>query len=182
MPAESGLPGPLVVSSLPVNLAALAVLVAVSIVDLRTRRVPQIVTMPLLALLCLWRLWRGDSIVFLYWLAAFSLYAFHVCGAGDVKVILIELALWPSAAFVIVLGLTVAVLGTLVSTVHYRSIRACLRRLQIAGARLLSGCAPSETELAASGAPQVFLFVAGAAIYLALSYSMQHAMWGGLGG
>jgi len=175
MPAESGVPGALVVSSLPVNLAALAVLVAVSIVDLRTQRVPQIVTMPLLALLGLWRLWRGDSIVFLYWLAAFSLYAFHICGAGDVKVLMIELALWPSAAFVIVLGSTVAVLGTLVSAVRYRGIRSFLRRVQIAGARLLSGRAPSEAELASSGVPQVFLYAAGAAVYLASSTLMQHA-------
>ena len=63
-----------------------------------------------LALLCLWRLWRADSVVFLYWLAAFSLYALHICGAGDVKVIMIELALWPTPAFVVTLGVTVAVL------------------------------------------------------------------------
>src|SRR5512137_66220 len=99
------------VSSLPINLAAIAALVGLAAIDLRTQRVPQIVTMPLLALLCLWRLSRGDSLVFLYWLAAFSLYALHICGAGDVKVIMIELALWPSVAFVIVLGSTVAVLG-----------------------------------------------------------------------
>jgi Flp pilus assembly protein protease CpaA len=182
MPAENGVPGALVVSSLPVNLTALAVLVAVSIVDLRTQRVPQIVTMPLLALLCLWRVWRGDSIVFLYWLAAFSLYAFHICGAGDVKVIMIELALWPSVTFVIVLGSTVAVLGSVVSLVRYRGVWSLFRSMQIAGARLLSGRAPSEAELAASGAPQVFLYAAGAAVYVALSYWMQRAAWGGLGG
>ncbi len=182
MPAESGVPGALVVSSLPVNLAALAVLVAVSIVDLRTQRVPQIVTLPLLALLCLWRMWRGDGVVFLYWMAAFSLYAFHICGAGDVKIIMIELALWPSVTFVVVLGSTVAVLGTAVSLARYRGVWPLVRSMQIAAARLLSGRALSEAELAASGAPQVFLYAAGAAVHLALSYWVQRATWGGLGG
>ncbi len=182
MPADSGLHGTLVVSSVPVNLTLLACLAVLAVVDLRTRRVPQIVTMPMLALLCLWRVWRGDWIIFLYWLAAFSLYAFHICGAGDVKVIMIELALWPSVAVVIVLGSTVAVLGTLVSVVRYRGVRPLFRSVQIAGTRLLSGRAPSEAELAAFGAPQVFLYVAGAVVYLALSYWMQHTAWGGMGG
>ena len=170
------------ISSLPINLALIAGLVGLAAIDLRTQRVPQIVTMPLLALLCLWRLWRGDSIVFLYWLAAFSLYAFHICGAGDVKVIMIELALWPTPAFVIVLGLTVAVLGTIASTARYRGVKLFLRSVHIAGGRLLSGHPPSEAELESSGAPQVFLYVAGAAMYLALSYAARDWLWRIAGG
>jgi hypothetical protein len=165
------------VSSLPINLAIIAGLVGLAAIDLRTQRVPQSVTMPALALLCLWRLWRGDSVVFLYWLAAFSLYALHICGAGDVKVIMIELALWPTPAFVVTLGVTVAVLGTAVSLTRWRGIRPFWRSMQIAGGRLLSGRLPSEAELASAGAPQVFLYVAGAAVYLALSFATRYCLW-----
>jgi Flp pilus assembly protein protease CpaA len=170
------------VSSLPLNLAIIAGLVGLAAIDLRTQRVPQSVTMPALALLCLWRLWRGDSVVFLYWLAAFALYALHICGAGDVKVIMIELALWPSVTFVVVLGSTVAVLGTVVSLARYRGVWSLFRSMQIAGARLLSGRAPSEAELAASGAPQVFLYAAGAAVYLVLFYATRYWLWRMAGG
>jgi hypothetical protein len=177
MPSES-----LLVSSLPVNLAALAALVAVSIVDARTRRAPQVVTLPMLAALGLWRLWRGDAVVFLCWMGAISLWLFHLCGAGDVKVIMIELALWPSLTFVVALGVTVALLGSVVSLVRCRGFAPLLRSLQVAGTRLLSGRLPSESELQLYGSPQVFLYVAGAAVYQALFYSTRCVAWGGLGG
>jgi hypothetical protein len=170
------------VSSLSINLAVIAGLAGLAVIDLRTQRVPQIVTMPALALLCLWRLWRGDSLVFLYWLAAFSLYALHICGAGDVKVIMIELALWPTPAFIVTLGITVAVLGTAVSLARYRGVRPLFRSMHIAGGRLLSGRPPSEAELASSGAPQVFLYVAGAAMYLVWSYAAHYWLWRIAGG
>jgi len=165
------------VSSLPLNLAVITGLAGLAVIDLRTQRVPQIVTMPTLALLCLWRVWRGDSMVFLYWLAAFALYALHICGAGDVKVIMIELALWPTPAFIITLGITVAVLGTAISLTRWRGLRPFWRSMQIAGGRLLSGRPPSEAELASAGAPQVFLYVAGAAVYLAWSYTAHGWFW-----
>ena len=170
------------VSSLPINLAIIAGLAVLAVIDLHTQRVPQIVTMPVLALLCLWRLWRGDSLVFLYWLAAFSLYALHICGAGDVKVIMIELALWPTPAFIVTLGITVAVLGTAVSLARYRGVRPLFRSMHIASGRLLSGRPPSEAELQSYGSPQVFLYAAGAAMYLALSYAGRYWLWRIAGG
>ncbi len=170
------------ISSLPINLAALVCLAALAVVDLRTRRVPQVVTLPMLVTLGLWRLWRGDAVVFLCWMGAFSLWLFHLCGAGDVKVIMIELALWPSITFVVVLGATVSILGIVVSLMRFRGVAPLLRSLQVAGARLLSGRLPSEAELQFYGLPQVFLYVAGAAVYLALFYSMRCAVWGGMGG
>ena len=170
------------VSSLPINLAVIAGLAGLAVIDLRTQRVPQIVTMPMLALLCLWRLWRGEAVVFVYWLAAFTLYVCHICHAGDVKVIMIELALWPTPAFIVTLGITVAVLGTVVSLARYRGVRPLFRSMHIASGRLLSGRPPSEAELASSGASQVFLYVAGAAVHVALSYFTQHAVRGGIGG
>jgi len=177
MPSES-----LVVSSVPANLAVLVALVAVSIADWRTRRAPQVVTLPMLAALGLWRLWRGDAVVFLCWIGAISLWLFHLCGAGDVKVIMIELALWPSLPFVVALGATVALLGSVVSLVRCRGVAPLWRSLHVAGARLLTGRLPSETELQLYGAPQVFLYVTGAAVYLALFYTTRCAVWGGLGG
>jgi len=170
------------VSSFPINLAAFDCLAMLAIVDLRTRRVPQVVTLPALVALGVWRLWRGDRVIFLYWLAAFALYVFHICNAGDVKVIMIELALWPTPTFIIVLGLTVAVLGTIASMVRYRGVKRFLRSMHIAGGRLLSGRPPSEAELASSGAPQVFLYVAGAAVYLALFYAARYSLWRSAGG
>jgi len=170
------------VSSLPVNLAALACLVGLAVVDLRTQRVPQSVTLPALVALGLWRLWRGDVVVCLYWLAAFSLYVLHICNAGDVKVLMMELALWPSGTFVVVLGVTVAVVGTAVSIVRLGGARPFLRSLQVAGARLLSRRLPSEAELRFYGSPQVFLYAAGAVVYVALRHAVPTIMRGVYGG
>ena len=177
MPSESW-----VVSSLPANLAALVALVAVSIVDGRTRRAPQVVTLPLLAALGLWRLWRGDWVVFLCWLGAFALWLLHLCGAGDAKVLMIELALWPSMAFVVTLSVTVAVLGTAVSVARYHGVMPLLRSLQVAAARLLGGQWPTQAELQFYGSPQTFLYTAGAIVYLALLYATRSILWGGQGG
>ncbi len=182
MPAESPVHDAFVVSSVPVNLAILACLAVLAIVDLRTRRVPQIVTMPLLAILGVWRLGRGDWIVLACWAAAFMLYAFHICNAGDVKVIMVELAVWPSIPFVVVLGVSVAVLGAVVSVARFRGVGPFLRSMQVAGGRLLSGRPPTQAELQAQGLPQVFLYVAGAALYLVMFYGLRHAAWGGAGG
>ncbi len=170
------------VSSLPINLAALAGLAALAAVDLRTHRVPQILTLPVLAALGAWRVWRGDWIVVAYWLAAFSLYVFHVCNAGDVKVLMIELALWPSVGFVAVAGVTVAVVGTAVSLARCGGVRPFLRSLQVATARLLAGRLPSEAELRFYGSPQVFLYAAGAAVYLALLHAVGCVARGPYGG
>ncbi len=166
-----------VVSSAPINLAALVALLVVGIVDLRTRRAPQAVTMPMLAVLGLWRLWRGDGIVFVYWTVALGLWLLHVYGAGDAKVLMIELALWPSPAFIGVLGATVAVLGTIVMIARFHGVGSFLASIRVAGARLLSGRAPSEAELARYGTPQAFLYLAGAGLYLALSFLARY--WAG---
>lgn len=168
----------LTVDSLPVNCGALAVLGLLSFVDWKTQRAPNFITLPALLALAAWRVSRGETVVFLYWLAAFSLYILHVCGAGDVKVIMIELALWPSIVFVVVMGVTVAVLGTAVSIARYRGVRPFLAALQAAGGRLVSGRPPSEAELRYYGSPQVFLYAASAIVYLAMFYAIS----GGLGG
>jgi hypothetical protein len=162
----------LTVDSLPVNIFACAVLALLSIVDWKTQRVPNFITLPALAALAAWRVSRGEEIVFLYWLAAFSLYIFHIASAGDVKVIMIELTLWPSMTFVIVMGITVAVIGTTVSIARYRGVRPFLAALQASGARLISGRPPSETELRFYGSPQVFLYAASAVVYLAMFYAI----------
>jgi hypothetical protein len=167
---------------MPANLAALAALVAVSIVDGRTRRAPQAVTLPLLAALGLWRVWRGDWIVFLCWLGAFALWRLHLCGAGDAKVLMIELALWPSMAFVVTLSVTVAVLGMAVSVARYHGVMPLLRSLQVAAARLLGGQWPTQAELQFYGSPQTFLYTAGAIAYLALFYATRAVLSGGQGG
>ena len=176
MPFDSSIP------SLTFNLFAVVCLVMLAVVDWRTRRVPQVVTLPALVALGGWRLWRGDWVVLLYWLAAFCLYVFHICNAGDVKVLMIELALWPTATFVVALGVTVAVVGTAVSIARSCGVKPFLRSMRIAGARLLSGRPPSEAELQFYGSPQVFLYVTGAAVYVTLFYSMPHILEGVYGG
>lgn len=170
------------VSSLPINLVALAGLGILAVVDLRTHRVPQILTLPALVALGAWRVWRGDWIVVAYWLAAFWVYVVHVCNAGDVKVLMIELALWPSVGFVAVAGITVAVVGTAVSIVRCGGVRPFLRSLRVAAARLLAGRLPSEAELRFYGSPQVFLYVAGAAVYVALLHTVAYGARSPYGG
>ncbi len=157
------------INSLPLNLVALAILTALAVADWRTRHVPQVVTLPALAVIAIWRLWHGDVNVWVYWLGAFLLYAAHIYGAGDAKVLMIELGLWPTTTFVSVLGLTVAVLGGIVLAARFRSTRIVAYTLRWAGQRLLTGQFPYKSELELYGAPQVYLYVAGAAVYLAMS-------------
>jgi len=80
--------------------------------------------------------------VFLCWLGAFALWLLHLCGAGDAKVLMIELALWPSMAFVVTLSVTVAVLGTAVSVARYHGVMPLLRSLQVAAPGSWAGSGP----------------------------------------
>ncbi len=154
--------------SIPATIAALALLAFLSMADLRTRRVPQHVSLPALALLGTWRLWRGDWIVFACWLGALGLWLLHLYGAGDAKVLMIELALWPSPDFILTLGVTAAALGAAVCLARDRSLIRLLRSTGVAGLRLLSGHPPDALDLKRDGAPQVFLYAAGAFVYVAV--------------
>ncbi len=157
----------LVVMYWPINLAAVALLVAAAVWDVRTGTVPPALTLPPLTALLIWRALRGDWVVLLFWAGAFMLWRLHIARGGDVKLLMIEMGLWPSATFVVVASVTVAVLSFVVLVVRYRGVRPLLNHLRSVFLTL-----PSRQELELYGTPGAFLIVAAAVVYLAWLYGI----------
>ncbi len=149
-------------------------LVSVAFVDMRTNRVPNWLTLPPMVALLVLRAWRGEGLILLaYWVPAFVLWLLNIAGGGDIKLLMVELGLWPSLWFVIVVGCTVSVVGTVVLLSKYKSIPALAKAQYIAIARLLSGAHPSRAELEFYGTPGAYLYeVAGAVFALMVAFKV----------
>ena len=145
-------------------------LVIVAVVDMRTNRVPNWLTLPLLAALLVLRVWRGEGLTLLaYWVPAFGLWLINIAGGGDIKLLMVELALWPSPWFVAVAGGTVAIVGTAVLLSRYKSLTAFARAQYAAITRLAAGDHPSRSELELYGTPGAYLYEVAGAIFVVLA-------------
>lgn len=145
-------------------------LVIVALVDMRTNRVPNWLTLPPMAALLVLRAWRGEGLILLaYWAPAFVLWLINVAGGGDIKLLMVELALWPSPWFVAVAGATVALVGTVVLLSRYKSLVSLARAQYAAVARLAAGDHPSRPELECYGTPGAYLYEVAGAVFVVLA-------------
>lgn len=145
-------------------------LVVVAFVDMRTNRVPNWLTLPPMAALLVFRAWRGEGLLLLaYWAPAFVLWLLNIAGGGDIKLLMVELGLWPSLWFVIVAGCIISIVGTAVLLSKYKSIPALAKAQYIAITRLLSGAHPSRAELEFYGTPGAYLYEVAGAIFALLA-------------
>ena len=144
-------------------------LLTCTIIDWRTMRIPNWLTLPPMALLAVWRLARLQPAFLAWWVAIYVLWLAHVWGGGDAKVLMVMSALWPNMSFLLVESLAVIALGLPLLIRKYRG-RSPLDLARQAHARLVVGAAlPTEEQLDAQG-PGTFLIAAGGIAYAWLAW------------
>jgi len=141
---------------------------AVTIIDLKTREIPNWLTLPPMLLLGVYRLVRQDFTFAVFWVAIYLLWKLHIWGAGDAKVLMALFALWPSIPF-----LMVEAIGVMVTASAVLGARCIGRPLNetLHGAwqgfllRMTTGqLFPTEEELA-QAPPGTGIFAVGAVAY-----------------
>ena len=137
-------------------------LVPISVVDLRTRRIPNALVLPVLAAALGWRLAHGNWLValvcvglYLLWLSGF------LGGAGDAKLLMALVALFPALEFAPVLAAAVLAVTLPWTAVRYR------RRW----GEFVRNLRPSEERLEREGMPFAWVYALGALIYMWTSLS-----------
>ncbi len=140
--------------------------------DLRTRHVPNILTYPIMAAAVVRAVWLGDPAFAIFWCVLWLLWAAHVIGGGDAKVLMGLFGLFPDMRMAWVVSLSVLATGIPYLAVKHRRTLTSLRELRTAlhsiGWRIITlQLLPSERELDEQGVPFVLAFSLAAAIYLA---------------
>ncbi|MBC7258734.1 MAG: prepilin peptidase [Chloroflexi bacterium] len=137
-------------------------LLVVSLVDLRTRRIPNALVLPVLAVALVSRLVQGNWLVaavcvglYLLWLTGL------LGGAGDAKLLMALVALFPATEFVLILGAVVLVVTLPWTAVRYR------RRW----GEFFRSLRPTEERLEREGVPFAWVYSIGTLIYMWTSLS-----------
>jgi len=144
---------------------ALSIYLAIAgIIDLKTHKVPNWLTLPALAGLALWRIARREPIFLVYWAVIYLLWEARIWGAGDAKLLMVLFGLWPETGFLFIEALTVLVLGIPLLIAKYWG-RSPMELAQAVHVRLLTGqILPTEEELA-KAPPASCLLAAGGVVY-----------------
>ena len=137
-------------------------LVAVSVLDLRTRRIPNALVLPVLVVALAWRLAQGNWLValvcvglYLLWLTGF------LGGAGDAKLLMALIVLFPAVEFALVLAAVVLAVTLPWTAERYRGrYGEFFRNLR-----------PSEERLEQEGVPFAWVYALGTLIYIWTSIS-----------
>ena len=147
-----------------------AYLAVASIVDLKTHRVPNWLTLPPMMALGAVRLARFDLVFLAYWAGIYLCWLAQIWGGGDAKMLMVLFALWPRLDFLWVECLTILGLGLpfLIAKYWGRSPGELALR---AYARLVTrNILPDEEELAA-GPAATWLLAAGGVVYSWLAFA-----------
>ena len=140
----------------------------IAIHDLRTRRVPNWVTYPLMAVGVLRAIVFLDATFLLYWVGLWLLWSAHFMGGGDAKLLMGLFGLFPDFQFAWLVALCILVTGLPYLTYKYRhqwrSIPRALRRMLW---RLITRqFLPSQAEFEKDAVPYAFSFCLAGGIYL----------------
>lgn len=147
------------------RIALTAYLVLAAVWDLRARRMPNWLTLPLLTGVLAWRLARLDFAFVPYWCGCLAAWLLNGLGGGDVKLLMALFGLFPRMELFYLL-LTIAGVGIgAVLTLRYaraRSLGAWLKRMAYRLSRL--DLFPSRSEMEAAAEPfTLFISLAGIA-------------------
>lgn len=130
---------------------------AVAVIDLRTRRIPNALTLPVLGGALVWRLAEGKWVVvpvcvglYLLWLTGL------LGGAGDAKVLMALVALFPAADFALTLAAVVLAVTLPWTAARYRG----------RWGEFFRNLRPSEERLDREGVPFAWVYNLGALIYM----------------
>ncbi len=142
-----------------------ALFVWISWNDFKTRRVPNGVTYPLMAIGVVRAIALRDGVFLVYWLILFSLWMAHFMGAGDAKLLMGLFGLFPDIQLARLMGASILVTGIPYLLYKYRrEWRSVPRALMW---RLITGqLLPSEAEFESEAVPYAFAFCLAGAVYL----------------
>lgn len=145
-----------------VRLGISAWLIVVSAVDLGTRRIPNGLVLPVLLSALVWRLAHGKWVVIAVCVGLYFLWLTGLLGgAGDAKLLMALVALFPTTEFALILaGVVLAV------TVPWTAVRYRRRPMD-----LFRNLRPSEERLEREGLPFAWVYALGGLVYLWTSIS-----------
>ncbi len=140
--------------------------------DLRTRHVPNILTYPIMAAAVVRAVWLGDPTFAIFWCVLWLLWAAHVFGGGDAKMLMGLFGLFPDMRMAWVVSLSVLVTGIPYLAYKHRRSLSSLQALRTAvrsiGWHIVTlQVLPSQRQLDEEGVPFVLAFSLAGAIYLA---------------
>jgi len=158
-PETFALPAPLALGGM------LVLFIWISINDFKTRRVPNTVTYPLMAVGVIRAIAFRDGIFLLYWAVFFTLWAAHFMGGGDAKLLMGLFGLFPNVQLAWWVALSILVTGLPYLAYKYRRQwrtipRALFWRL------VTRQFLPSQAEFEQDAVPYAFSFCLGGAAYL----------------
>jgi Flp pilus assembly protein protease CpaA len=143
----------------------IALFIWISINDFKTRRVPNVVTYPLMLVGIVRAVAFGDSVFLLYWVVFFTLWTVRFMGGGDAKLLMGLFGLFPDFQLAWLVALSILITGLPYLAYKYRhqwrSIpRALFWRL------ITRQFLPSQAEFEKDAVPYAFSFCLAGAAYL----------------
>jgi Flp pilus assembly protein protease CpaA len=144
-----------------------ALCVWISLYDLRTHRVPNWVTYPMMLAGVGRALAFTDGTMLIYWLAIFSLWQVHFMGGGDAKLLMGFFGLFPVFQIAWLMAASILATGLPYLAFKYRHAWRSIPKalfFRLITRQLL----PSETEFEKEAVPYAFSFCLGCIGYLLL--------------
>jgi len=142
-----------------------ALFVWIALNDLKTRRVPNLVTYPLIAIGVVHAIAHGDGSFLLYWVVVFSLWTTRFMGGGDAKLLMGLLGLFPDLELAWLMAASILATGIPYLLYKYRhEWRTVPSALfwRLVTRQLL----PSQAEFEKEAVPYAFSFCLGCSVYL----------------
>jgi len=148
-----------------------ALLLGIAIGDLRTRRVPNLVTYPLMLAGILRAIWFHDPVFLLYWGALWLLWTARFIGGGDAKLLMGLFGLFPDMRMTWLVAASVFVTGIPYLVYKHRhaltNVSGWGSALRTLGMRLITlQLLPSPSEFDREAVPFAFSFCLAGAAYL----------------
>ncbi len=150
----------------PIALVGIHVLfVWISWHDFKTRRVPNVVTYPLMAIGVVRAIALRDGVFLAYWFILFSLWMARFMGAGDAKLLMGLFGLFPDFQLARLMAASILVTGIPYLLYKYRQEWRSVPRALLW--RLITGqLLPTEAEFESGAVPYAFAFCLAGAVYL----------------
>lgn len=162
------LPIPAEISSRIAFVGIAALFAQISLNDFKTRRVPNTVTYPLMAIGIVRAMAYRDGIFLLYWAVLFALWTARFMGGGDAKLLMGLFGLFPDFQLAWFVAVSILVTGLPYLAYKYRlQWRTIPRALQRVLWRLVTlQFLPSQAEFEKEAVPYAFSFCLAGAVYL----------------
>lgn len=151
---------------LAIRVVLSAWLVAISIWDVRTARIPNWLTFPVMLAVGAWRLYGGMWIVLPIWVLIYMIWRVNIIGGGDAKLLMGLFALFPTFEFAFLFSVVVLVVSLpLLYRKHWW--RGPAEMAQGVVQRINTGqIFPTQEELHAEGHQYAWTFCLPGLIYL----------------